>query len=863
MELTRSDGALWDLVRSVMRAHPEATAIIDGDARITYRDLAQEVEALSQTLSAEYGVTEESVVALALPRSHRLIATELAVVRCGGAFMPLDPDEPATRRDYMLADSRAAVLVHEDGIVALQPPDCAERDAGHVDPAAYVLYTSGSTGVPKGVVIERQAIAGYLGFVIDHYELTPADVQVQFSSPGFDISIEEIFSTLCAGATVLVRDRGPMQQLATLLAWARAHEVTVLNLPTGAWREFGNELRRDPALRLPRSIRLVVVGGEQAETETVDAWHAAADAPLRIINAYGPTEATISVCMGDLRPGERVTIGRPVRGVDVFPADAELQRLAPGSPGELCVEGPALARGYIGDSELTEQRFARIDGRRLYRTGDVGRLLPDGRIEFLGRDDDQVKVRGGFRVEPGEVRAAILGDPRVADAFVELVRRGSARQLVAFVVVDGDGPDERELRERLSGMLPAFMVPSAFAFVATLPLTSRGKIDRAALHIHPETVGAEAAPAAGDGLEDLRAAVHGAWAEVLGVPPADDDESFFEVGGDSLGAVQLLVIVGEALDARIELRAFLTDPTPRGLLSELVVDPDAAPDVHHTTGRVVVRLRRRGAGVLWCFMPPLSGAVTRYASMARLLPLGDAVWACETPAHLAARGLHGIADGLTPALIAEGACDFEAIAFAGYSLGGVIALEVARRFRESPAGAGKAVDVLMLDPPPPGLPLATTAETLEIFVNIGWRAEADSAQFLRADGSVDVAGIADAARAAGTLPPAASDDEIADSWIVYSHNATMLEGYEPQPLPGQAPALLRSMGQPGGAPVRWTAAIAPGEWSSIVRDDRCAHVEIDHFGLMEAPTDAVVARWLAATRATPSVRADGSVPAGG
>lgn len=845
--------ALWERFAAMAERQPQAPAVICGLQRLSYAELQARAITLAQKLLqlAPVGAAgPETVVALNFARSVDLIAWELAITYCGAAFMPIDPAEPRARADAMLQSAKPLALVSVDGLEVLsswEPLSTPSEDRHHR--AAHVLFTSGSTGVPKGVVTEHGSLGHYLDFVIGHYGLRPGDVQAHVCSPAFDIAIEEVFSSLCAGAAVAVREDDQDWSGGAFFAWAAEMGVTVLNLPTGVFRQLGNELRRGRALELPDKLRLVVIGGDSATQRSVQDWADAASQPVRVVNAYGPTEATISVCFAELRPDRPVTIGRPVPGTRVFPVDDGLHPLPVGQAGELCISGASLSRGYIADHELNAARFPTVGGQRMYRTGDRGLVRPDGDIEFRGRFDQQVKVRGGFRVEAGEVRSVLLGAQGVSDAHVCKFDAAGAAKLAAFVVTTEPG-SEGALRSHVSKMLPAYMVPSTFVMVECLPLTARGKLDEAALlrllapvDVISGTKGTSGCLLEAGGLGPLRQAIATGWHAVLGAPPDSDDENFFEVGGDSLGTVELLGGIYDKTGVQVPLRNFVNEPTPANLLKELVVDREAAPDVHHTTGRVVVRLRRRGSEVLWCFMPPLSGAVTRYASMSRLLPLAHAVWACETPAWLAAKGMAGIADGLAEALLDQGLDDFQSIRLSGYSLGGTIALEVGRRLRAE-GQLASTVDVLMLDPPPPGLPLASLAETLAIFVNVGWKIPGEPSKFLASDGLVDLGGIAKAARASGSLPVHSSDVEVIDSWEVYSHNALLLEGYQPAPLPGPDPALLRCTGATGAPPAGWSPASVPADWAGVVNPSRSAIIAVEHFGLMEPPTDSLVARWL-------------------
>ncbi|MEU1130688.1 phosphopantetheine-binding protein [Streptomyces sp. NPDC005900] len=345
-------------------------------------------------------------------------------------------------------------------------------------------------------------------------------------------------------------------------------------------------------------------------------------------------------------------------------------------------------------------------------------------------------------------------------------------------------------------------------------------------------------------------AVRRAWSEVLGEEPESADVSFFEVGGDSLAAVEMIEHLQEELGRSVRIQDVYRSPSQAGLVTALLIDEGSVPAAHHTTGRTVVRLRNAGAGRLWCFLPPQSGAVTRYASMARLLPLADAVWACETPAALSREGMRAVADGLADALIGEGATDFDEIVLAGYSLGGVFAHEVAAALA---ARIGhERVSALQIDPPSPGDPALSLTATFEVFVRVGWRITArEPAEFIDAAGERDFAAVAAAAAEAGTLPKNAGADEVEEAWEVYAANAAILGGWEPvRHHPDDRRAMLRSVAAdesvPGATETVWAPCAPEPAWAPALDAGHCWGIRLEHFQLLEAPNDATIARWLIA-----------------
>ncbi len=350
-------------------------------------------------------------------------------------------------------------------------------------------------------------------------------------------------------------------------------------------------------------------------------------------------------------------------------------------------------------------------------------------------------------------------------------------------------------------------------------------------------------------------AAHAAWTNVLGADPVDEEDNFFEAGGDSLSALELITLLGDEFGTNIAMAEFYRAPTFGGLVALFAAaaaaaaatgdgdgDGDDVPTAHHTTGRTLVRLRRGGAARLWCFLPPLSGAVTRYAPMPRLLPPGDAIWAMETPAELSSAGMASLIRGLADRLLEEELSGFRAIVMSGYSLGGVFAHELAREVESRLDGP--RVVALLLDPPDPGEFRSALSDAFDIFVRVGWRIPQPTSSFVATDGTFELDRVAAAARAAGTLPAAASDDEVCDAWTVYASNARILDGHVL--VPGVDLTLMLQCDADADVPVgEWgTGTPAKGAWANAVKPAQVSVLRTDHFAMMEPPNDQVVGRWL-------------------
>ncbi|MFD0886041.1 amino acid adenylation domain-containing protein, partial [Streptosporangium algeriense] len=530
---------LPELIGAQVARTPDAVALVAGQTRLTYAELDLRAGRLARLLAGR-GIGTEDVVALALPRSVTAITAVYAIAKSGAAWLPIDPSLPADRITRMVADSRAK-LVLTSAETAPGLPDCglpvlpadSSADAGTgqaplrpLSPAntAYVIYTSGSTGTPKGVAVTH---AGLAALVATHTGLTGIDGTsrvLQGASLSFDVSVSDIVNTLANGATlVLPGEQSQMvgEELANLID---EYGITHADLSPAM-------LATLPDVPLP-TLRAIVVGGEAVPRELVARWstgHA-------VFNGYGPTETTVTATMsGPLTGDEEPPIGLPCRGTHVHVLDAALR---PATEGELYVAGPGLARGYVGRPGLTAERFVACPfgepGERMYRTGDRVRLRPDGQLDFVGRADDQVKIRG-FRIEPGEVEAVLAGHPAVRQAVV-LARQDEPgrKRLVGYVPGQADPAG---LREHCANRLPHYMVPAAIVVLEAFPLNAAGKVDRKAL---PAPVFGQAdagTPAPADELEQTLCEL---YRRVLGLTGVGVEESFFELGGDSITAIQLV-----------------------------------------------------------------------------------------------------------------------------------------------------------------------------------------------------------------------------------------------------------------------------------------------------------------------------------
>jgi amino acid adenylation domain-containing protein len=568
------------LFREQAQLNPTAVAVQDGSREITYRDLDTQSDTIAATL-VRNGVLPGDTVAIALPRSARLIAGILGILKAGAAYVPLDPSYPESRLDLMLRESAAKILIADPATPISSPsalpltfeacltPSPLQPSAFSLQPSpsspAYIMFTSGSTGVPKGVRVLHRGITRLL-INTNYIEFTPADVVAHASNTSFDASTWEIWGALLHGGRLVNVPRETLLSPQEMAAFIREHRISVLFLPTPLFHHFAREIPGAFA-----TVRYMVVGGDALQPEAARAV-LQAGGPAHLINGYGPTEVTCQSLYYEVTdvPPDAVSIpvGRPISNTRVYIFDAALQPVPAGIAGEIYLGGPGVAGGYLNNPEITASSFlpdpfSADPSDRLYKTGDLARWREDGIIEFLGRVDNQVKIRG-FRVEPGEIEATLLRHPRIRQALVLPRTDSTGQKLLAAYLVPYPGPavSSAELRVHLLASLPEYMVPAAFAFLDSLPLNANGKVDLAALIAQPleETKRSHETPATW-----MEAALVEIWEQVLDRRPIGVTDDFFDLGGHSLLAIRMLAEVEKRTGIKIAPRLLFEDPTIRHL----------------------------------------------------------------------------------------------------------------------------------------------------------------------------------------------------------------------------------------------------------------------------------------------------------
>jgi len=699
-----NDLSIHQLFEAQVERTPAAIAVVLEDRQMTYAELNRRSNQLANHLRT-LGVGPETAVGICLKHSLETIIGLLAVLKAGGVYVPLDPAYPQERLAFMLEDAHIPVLLTQEPLLARLPPHHAtvicldsgwESIAGESpenppcvtmpENLAYLIYTSGSTGRPKGVSVSHRSTAEHCLNVQRFYELTSCDKVLQFASLSFDLSLEQILPTLVVGASLVLMNTD-LWQTSEFHKKISDFGLTVLNLSTGYWQELAREWTDLPELVPNIEPRLIIVGGDTMLPEFLDLWQRTPISSTRLINAYGPTETTITATAFEVTPGlrehstrQRIPIGRPLANRETYILNEYGNAVPVGIPGELYIGGTCLARGYLKRPDLTAEKFVPNPftdepGSRMYKTGDLARYLPDGNIEFLGRIDHQVKIRG-FRIELGEIEAVLRQHPAVRETIV-LARDNAVgeQHLVGYIVPQPEtSPTADVLRGFLTESLPEYMMPAIFVMLDALPLMPNGKIDRDALPAPERT---PSAPGRGfvAPRNPLERELVDLWEEVLGIRPIGVTDNFFELGGHSLAAVRLFALIEKRLGKKVPLATVFQGATVEHLANILDRNSKAAPRSS------LVAIQPSGNRRPLFLIHPAGGHVFPYVHLAHYL-------GSDQPCYgLQARGLE---EGQEPhSRIEDMATDYiDAIRavqpegpylLGGWSMGGVVAFDMAQQ----------------------------------------------------------------------------------------------------------------------------------------------------------------------------------------
>lgn len=640
--------SVHELIEKTARAYPDRLAASQGEDSLTYGELLSRSTEVASWLISQ-SVEPQSVIALLMNRGLDTLPTILGILKAGCAWLPMDPSHPDGHLHFIVQDSRAELVITDHRNAARIPSRCApsfsfrsitggDSDAVlpsvDADSLAYVMYTSGSTGKPKGVRILHQNLAHYSLHHAAMCELSSDDRVIQFSSPGFDISIEETIPPLIAGAQIVMREEvvpGP----AGMNEFIERNRITTFSPSTAFWHEWTMALEAED-LPVPECLRLVVVGGEKASPEVARVWLSRTPSESRLLNSYGPTETTVcvsayEVTMDDVRNcGDAIPIGKPYSAARIYVLDEARQPVPTGTPGEIYIGGSTVGDSYINRPQLTASRFAADPfvadaDARMYRTGDLGHWRADGNLMISGRIDSQMKI-GGFRVEPTEIAVQLESLPTVRQAHVSARETNGRKQLVAWVVLADESVAASTLREELSRRVPSYAVPASIVLVERLPLTINGKVDTRRLPA-PE-IEAEEFRVSNESMTETERKVARLFSQLLGTPVVRAHNSFFALGGTSLQVMQLAVEVEKTLNEKLPLVTMLENPTVGGVAAAL----DNACDNEEWVP--IQAMRSEGTRPPLFFVPEITGDPFRLKELAAHLADDQPFYAMKAPGYL-------------------------------------------------------------------------------------------------------------------------------------------------------------------------------------------------------------------------------------
>jgi amino acid adenylation domain-containing protein len=699
------DQCIHQLFEAQVKQTPDAVAVVFENKQLTYRELNDRANQLAHYLHT-LGVGSEVLVGIAVERSLEMIVGLLGILKTGGAYLPLDPDYPQERLQFMLEDSQVPFLITQPSLLEKLPPSQATficlddiqnqvseysqdnlKNGLTVSNLANVIYTSGSTGKPKGVMVEHRGLVNLALAQIQSFAVNNNSRVLQFASFSFDACISEILMTFGSGATLYLAKKDALLPGQPLIECLQKDEITHVTLPPSALAV----LPKEP---LP-NLQTLIVAGEACSLDLVKQWSVGRN----FFNAYGPTEASVCASIGECYQDDlKVTIGKAIANVQIYILDSHLQPVPVGVPGELYIGGIGVSRGYLHRPELTAEKFIpnpfdplptspTSPTGLLYKTGDLARYLPDGNIEYLGRIDNQVKVRG-FRIELGEIEAVLsqCSDVQTTAVIVREYTPGDQR-LVAYVVLTPDSQtSSSELRQFLANQLPAYLVPNTFVILDSLPLTPNGKCDRSSLPAPDDQARKNIQKIAPRNLVELQ--LTQIWSEVLGINDPGVEENFFELGGHSLLAVRLISCIEQKLGKNLPLTSLFQNGTIASL-AQLITQ-----ETTQLTYSPLIPIQSQGNKAPFFAVHPIGGNVLCYADLARYLGTEQPFYGLQALGlNETEKPVNSIEEMATVYIKAIQTIQASGPYYlGGWSMGGVIAFEIAQQL----SAQGQTVALLTL-----------------------------------------------------------------------------------------------------------------------------------------------------------------------
>ncbi|MBJ6360366.1 amino acid adenylation domain-containing protein [Paenibacillus sp. MAHUQ-46] len=854
------EASVHDLFTRQASRTPEAVAIRFKNQQYTYRELDERSNQVAHYLIKK-GLVRNQLVGICLDRSLELIVGLLGILKAGGAYIPLDPSYPQERLTYMLQNAQAPILIttgerktrfegESCSVIALdeewksiaQEPYTVPEGKANPNDLIYVIYTSGSTGTPKGVMVSHQGVVNHCFNIIDRFQLTPRDRVLQFTSISFDVAVQEIFPTLLAGSTLVLWKDKYLSEGGEFLAWIQQEEISVLNLTTAHWSNLVSDLKYERA-ELPSSLKLVIVGGEKVSYETFLTWRRLTAGQVRWINDYGLTETTITATMFEpdikWQVDKVIPVGQPLNNVEIYILNHRLELVPTGVFGELYIGGAGLALGYLGQPNLSRNRFIQHPfsddpNAKVFKTGDLARFLPDGNVEFLGRLDHQVKVRG-YRIEIGEIEVQLQQYGKLAQSVVvpRTAANGEVR-LAAYVVLGDSNARIEELKSFLKSRLPDYMVPSHYVVLDQIPLTVNGKVDTAALP-KPELLASKDKEYLAPRTTSEATAVD-IWRNLLENPAVGVLDNFFEVGGNSLLATQVVSQAKARFGCDIPLRYLFEYPVLAdwaaqidGIKLALHAQPESEP--------CMVKIQQKGEKNPLFFFHPVGGSITCYFTLTRQLGEDQPFYAFQSHKM--------VNSSLTPETIEEMANAYlqEILAFrpegpyrlGGWSMGGFIAYEVARKLKEA---GQEVIQLALIDSYLSKTTDASEETVLYHFIKqlaaVPGYTISDSILLSWKAIGLDRDSLYRELQALDLLPPGTTSEEVSRLFDVYMNTVQAFQKYNPGPrekLDIAHVQLFRAE----------DSHEQEGEWSRLVTNLSLHQVKADHFSIVH---NAEVGRWI-------------------